>query len=329
MDITIIGAGAMGSLFGSLLAQSGENVFLMDIWKEHVSAINSRGIGVEFDGKTNRVDIQASSNMQDIRPSDLVIIFVKSTQTKQAAVQALQCLNEKGVVLTLQNGMGNADTIAQVVHPDRVIAGTTSHGATMLGPGLIHHAGIGTTLIGMWAEKIPVDCADHIDHTDHAIHTGHTGRANLQKIKHVFSNAGIDTRIEDNIHLIIWKKLIINVGINAITALTGIKNGKILDSPPTGELVRTAVKEACDVALAHGVKLPDDIAGQVFTIAKATAPNRSSMGQDVDHKRQTEIDAINGAIVTLAQKKGISVPVNQTLTALVQTLQKNNKYARG
>ena len=302
MDITIIGAGAMGSLFGSFLAQSGQNVFLMDIWEDHVNAINSRGLGVEIDGKTNQVNISASSNMQDVRKADLVIIFVKSTQTKQAAVQALKCLNDDGLVLTLQNGMGNADKIAQVVDPDKVIAGTTSHGATMLGPGLIRHAGTGPTLIGMWSKK---------------------NNAELVNVRNVFCDAGIDTTIEDNIHLIIWKKLIINVGINAITALTGIKNGRILDLPPTGKLVRTAVQEACDVALAHGVKLPDDIAGQVFVIAKATGSNRSSMGQDVDHKRLTEIDAINGAIVSLAQKKGIPVPVNQTLTALIQTLQMN------
>ncbi|RLC24373.1 MAG: 2-dehydropantoate 2-reductase [Deltaproteobacteria bacterium] len=302
MDITIIGAGAMGSLFGSLLAQSGQNVLLMDIWEDHVNAINSQGLGVEFEGKTTRINITASSNMQEPCKSDLVIIFVKSTQTKQAAEQALRCLNNEGLVLTLQNGMGNADKIAKKVHPDRVIAGTTSHGATLLGPGLIRHAGIGPTLIGMWSKNTS---------------------ARLASIKDMFCNAGIDTQIEENIHKIIWKKLIINVGINAITALTGIKNGKILDTPPTGVLVRTAVKEACDVALAHGVNLPDDIAEQVFAIARATGPNRSSMGQDVDHKRLTEIDAINGAIVSMAQKKSIPVPVNHTLTALIQTLQKN------
>ncbi|MCK5350218.1 MAG: ketopantoate reductase family protein [Desulfobacula sp.] len=304
MDITFIGSGAMGGLFGYFLARSGQNVFLMDIWEDHVSAINSQGLGVEFNGKINRMDIPASSDMNDIRKSDLVIIFVKSTQTEQAAVQALKYLKDEGLVLTLQNGMGNADKISQAVHPDKVIAGTTSHGATILGPGLIRHAGAGPTLIGMWSEK---------------------NNTELATIKNVFCNAGIDTRIEDNIHLIIWKKLIINVGINAITALTGIKNGKIMDSPPTGELVRMVVKEACDVALAHGMKLPDDIADQVFTIATATGLNRSSMGQDIDHKRLTEIDAINGAIVSLAQKKGMRVPVNQTLTALVQTLQTNYK----
>ena len=200
--------------------------------------------------------------------------------------------------------MGNADIISQLVDTDKVVAGTTSHGATILEPGLIRHAGIGPTLIGMWSKN---------------------NNFELENIKNVFCSAGIDTKIEDNIHLVVWKKLIINVGINAITALTGIKNGGILDLPPTGELVRSAVKEACDVAMAHGVKFADDMAEQVFKVAEATGPNRSSMGQDVDHRRQTESDAINDAIVSLAQKKGMSVPVNQTLTALIKTLQKNYK----
>ena len=305
MNTTIIGAGAMGSLFGALLARSGEHVFLMDIWKEHVNAINSRGLGIELDGKISHVNISASADIKDAPKSDLVIIFVKSTQTEQAAVQALACLKNKGLVLTLQNGMGNAETIAQVVHQDRIIAGTTAHGATMLGPGLIRHAGTGPTLIGMWSQK---------------------NNAGLKNIQKIFCAAGIDTRIEDNIRFFIWKKLIINVGINAITALTGIKNGDILDFPPAEALVRVAVKEAVDVALAYGIKLPEDITDEVFKIAGATGANRSSMGQDVDHRRQTEIDAINGAIVRMATEKKIPVPVNQTLTILVQTLQ--NHYNR-
>jgi len=304
MNITIMGAGAMGSLFGSFLARSGENVLLIDIWQDHVNAINSMGLGVELNGEVNRINIPASLTIPDDHKSDLVIIFVKSTQTDAAAAQALKCLNKTGVVLTLQNGMGNADKISQIVDPDKVIAGTTSHGATLLEPGLIRHAGTGPTAIGMWSGK------------------NHDG---LEKIKTMFCRAGIDTKIEENIHQVIWKKLIINVGVNAITALTGIKNGRILDASPTGELVRSAVQEACNVAFAHGVELPDDMAGQVFKVAAATGSNRSSMGQDVDHKKQTEIDAINGAVVNLAQKKGISVPVNQTLTALIQTLQKNYK----
>ena len=300
MKISIIGSGAMGSLFGALLAHSGQEVVLIDIRQDHVDAINSMGLGVESGGKIRRLAINASTTIKDGLNSDLVIIFVKSFQTQEAAVAALQCLNETGSVLTLQNGMGNGDIISAIIPPDQVVAGTTSHGSTLLGPGLIHHAGTGPTTIGPWSD---------------------TSCSNLEAIKDVFCKAGIETQLEYNIHLIIWKKLIINVGINAITALTGIKNGQIVDAPPTANLVHRAVQEACDVAFAHGVELPDDIAEHVFKAAKETGPNRSSMGQDVDNRRQSEIDAINGAVVRLAKNKNIAAPVNQTLTSLIKILQ--------
>ena len=244
--------------------------------------------------------INASTRIEDGQNADLIIIFVKSFQTQEATVAASQCLNETGSVLTLQNGMGNADIISAIIPPDQVVAGTTSHGATLLGPGLIHHAGTGPTAIGPWSK---------------------TSSSNLEAIKDLFCKAGIETQLEYNIQLIIWKKLIINVGINAITALTGIKNGQIVDAPPTANLVHRAVQEACDVAFAHGVKLPEDIVEHVFTAAKETGPNRSSMGQDVDNRRWTEIDAINGAVVRLAENKNIAVPVNQTLASLIEILQ--------
>lgn len=300
MKISIIGSGAMGSLFGALLAQSEQEVVLIDIRQDHVDAINSLGLGVESRGKIRRLAINASTRIEDGQDSDLIIIFVKSFQTQEAAVSALQCLNETGSVLTLQNGMGNADIISAIIPPAQVVAGTTSHGATLLGPGLIHHAGTGPTVIGPWSE---------------------TSCSNLEAIKDVFCKAGIETQLEYNIHLIIWKKLIINVGINAITALTGIKNGQIVDAPPTANLVHRAVQEACDVAFAHGIELPDDIVEHLFTAAKETGPNRSSMGQDVDNRRRTEIDVINGAVVRLAENKNIAVPVNQTLTSLIEILQ--------
>lgn len=300
MKISIIGSGAMGSLFGALLAQSGQEVVLIDIRQDHVDAINSLGLGVESCGKTRRLAINASTRIEDGQNADLIIIFVKSFQTQEATVAARQCLNETGSVLTLQNGMGNADIISAIIPPDQVVAGTTSHGATLLGPGLIHHAGTGPTAIGPWSK---------------------TSSSNLEAIKDLFCKAGIETQLEYNIQLIIWKKLIINVGINAITALTGIKNGQIVDAPPTANLVHRAVQEACDVAFAHGVKLPEDIVEHVFTAAKETGPNRSSMGQDVDNRRWTEIDAINGAVVRLAENKNIAVPVNQTLASLIEILQ--------
>jgi 2-dehydropantoate 2-reductase len=136
-----------------------------------------------------------------------------------------------------------------------------------------------------------------------------------------FNKAGIATETVDDIRSVVWKKLMINVGINAVTALTGIKNGQILDLSSTRALVRAAVEEAMGVARTHGINIPDDMVKQVFQVAEATGANRSSMGQDVDNKRQTEIGVINGAVVKEAQKLALDVPVNRTLTTLIETLQ--------
>ena len=300
MKIVVIGAGAMGSLFGALLAESGEDVLLYDIWEEHVKAINEKGLGIELDEKIRLVSVNATTDKRQIGETDLAIIFVKSTQTGDAARTASEFMGNNGFVLTLQNGMGNADIIGEVIDPGRIIAGTTSYGATMLGPGSIRHAGTGQTVIGMWSG---------------------IQKTGIQKIAAVFNKAGIVTETVDDVQSVIWGKLLVNVGINAITALTGIKNGRILDLSATKALSCAAVEEALEVARARGVKVSDNTVEHVFQVAEATRNNRSSMGQDVDNKRQTEISAINGAIVKEAQKLGVRVPVNQTLTALVETLQ--------
>ena len=304
MKIVVIGSGAMGSLFGALLAESGEDVRLYDIWEEHVKAINEKGLSIELDDKIRSVSVNATTDKRQIGKTDLAIIFVKSTQTGDAARTASELMGNNGFVLTLQNGMGNADIIGKVIDPGRIIAGTTSHGATMLGPGSIRHAGTGQTVIGMWS------CIK---------------KTGIQKITDVFNKAGIITETVDDVRNVIWAKLLVNVGINAITALTGIKNGRILDLSATKALSCAAVEEALEVARAQGVEVPSDIVEHVFQVAEATKDNRSSMGQDVDKRRQTEINAINGAVVKEAQKLGVKVPVNQTLTALVETLQANFK----
>ena len=304
MKITVIGAGAMGSLFGGLLAESGENIWLYDIWKEHVEAINEKGLDIELNGKTRSVSVKATWDKRQIGKTDLAIIFVKSNQTGDAAKTASELVGHTGFVLTLQNGMGNADIIGGVIDPDRVIAGTTSHGATMLGPGNIRHAGTGPTVIGMWSG---------------------IQASGIQKIADLFNKASIITETVANVRDVVWAKLLVNVGINAITALTGIKNGQIIDLSSTKALSCAAVEEAIQVATAQGVKVADNTVEHVFAVAQATRDNRSSMGQDVDNKRQTEINVINGAIVKQAEKLGIQVPVNQTLTTLIETLQTNYK----
>jgi 2-dehydropantoate 2-reductase len=300
MKITVVGAGAMGSLFGGLLAQAGAEVWLLDIWEEHVRVMNAEGLCIEQDGRERKIRVKAATTISEIRDTALVILFVKSMHTLQAAKTAQLLIGETGYVLTLQNGMGNVDQIAEVVAPSKIIAGTTSHGATLIGPGKIRHAGKGPTTIGFWYD------ADSVM---------------TQKTADLFNRAGIETTVSGNIKDMVWDKLLVNVGINAITALTGIKNGQLLDLDVTKALSRAAVEEAAVLARAMGASVRDHVVAHVFDIAGMTAGNRSSMGQDVDRQRRTEIGAINGFVVRESEKLGIEAPVNRTLTALIETLQ--------
>jgi len=302
MKIAVVGAGAMGSLFGAMLAEAGNEVWLYDVWVEHVKIITKDGLRIEREGQTRMLSIEATTDPEQIGQAELVIIFVKSTHTASTAETARKLAGSDGAVMTLQNGMGNADILSEFIDPERVLAGTTSHGATLLGPGSIRHAGVGATTIGAWAET-------------------EQGRERAHKLSDFFTKIGIQTEAVDDVRSVLWNKLLINIGINAITALTTIKNGQILDLEITRQLSRNAVEEAMKIAGQMNIKVREDAVDHVYAVAEATAVNRSSMGQDVDNKRQTEIGTINGFIVRQAKRLGMQAPVNQTLTALVETLQ--------
>jgi len=306
MKVTVVGAGAMGSLFGAMLAEAGNDVWLYDVWLDHVQTISQNGLQIEREGKTRSVRVKATADPLQIGRAELVIIFVKSSRTNSAAETAQIIAGSDGSVMTLQNGMGNADVIAEFIEPEQIVAGTTSHGATLLGPGSIRHAGCGPTTIGAWCQT-------------------EAGRQRGEQLAEFFNRAGIETKSVADVRSVVWNKLLINIGINAITALTHIKNGQILDLEITRELSRAAVLEAISVAQAENIKVQDDAIERVFKVAEATALNRSSMGQDVDNRRQTEIAAINGFIVREAKRFGLAAPVNFALTALIETLQSHYK----
>ena len=308
MKIAIIGAGAMGSLFGGRLALAGEDVWLLDVWEEHVRTIRDKGLMIATVANDLVAQPRATTKPEDIGLADLVIIFVKSSATRAAAQTAAGLLGPQTAVLTLQNGYGNAETIAEVVGAERVIAGTTAQGATLLGPGRIMHGGSGDTHIG-------------------ELGGGKTDR--LEEVAACLTRAGIQTIADDNVAALIWGKLVVNVGINALTAITGLKNGELADHEETRQVLAMAVEEAVRVADAAGIRLPyDNAVEKVLAVAVATAQNRSSMLQDLSGGRLTEIDAINGALVREGERVGVATPVNSVLTLLIKALEKLPREGR-
>ena len=302
MKIVIIGAGAMGSLFGGLLSLSGEEVWLVDIWKEHIDAIRSKDLAIEEKGKVQAVSVNATSDITSIGKADLILYFVKTYHTEKAVTDSLVLQKEDTVFLTLQNGLGNEETICKQVDRKKVILGVTGQGATLLGPGQIRHAGWGKTYVGELDGR-------------------NTERSD--RFSHMFLKAGIETEVSPRIHDLVWEKLFINVGINALAALLGLKNGQLLDYPETMRLMEALVSEAVEVANRKGMRIEVNPIDRVRGVIEATRENRCSMGQDLDRKRRTEIDAINGAVLMEAEYLGIPVPYNRMITDLIKVIEKN------
>ena len=306
MKISIIGSGAMGSLFGGHLSLAGHDVVLFDVYREHVEKIASDGLAIE-DAATGAVltaHPAASTEPRAVEGSDVLVIFVKSTATEKAAAQFAPLAKKHTIVVTLQNGLGNEAIIRRHFGPERTAAGVTSQGATFLGPARIRHAGRGPTHIAM---------ADG-------------SSEKLMPFADALTSAGFPTHIETDVAGLVWSKLVINVGINALTAITGQPNGRLLDSEETKALMADLVSEAVAVAKARGIRFTfDDPLRVVYEVAAKTGANRSSMLQDFDRNRETEIDFMNGAIVREAAALGIPVPVNATVTRIITALEKLRK----
>ncbi len=302
MKTVMIGPGAMGSLFGGLLTRAGEDLWLVGYKKDQVETIRSAGLTLEDREGSQAIPVRATPDVTSVGKADLVIFFVKTYDTEKAVSDSLALEKEDTIFLTLQNGLGNEEVICKKVDPKKVMLGVTGHGATLLRPGHVRHAGWGKTFIGELDHRI----------TDRAL-----------RIARMFCDAGIETEVSSNVHEEVWGKLLVNVGINALTALTGFKNGQLLDYPETARLMENLVVEAAEVARRKGVRIKEDPAERTRKAAAATRENRSSMGQDFDHRRKTEIDAINGAVVREAEPLGIPVPFNQAVTDLVKAIEKS------
>ncbi len=297
MNLTIIGVGAMGSLFGSRLAPFA-NVTLLGNWQEQLQAVQQNGLTlIEPNGRSRQQAIHITNQPEKIPPSDVVLIAVKSHQTERAAQQAKQILAPTGLVLTLQNGIGNLETITAVITQNSVTLGTTSEGATMVEPGVVRHAGWGQTYLTQTEETA----------------------VTIQQITTLFEQAGFHSEISDNVDGLIWGKLAINAGINPLTALLRVPNGFLAENETVRAIMQTAADEVAQVATAQNIHLPFADAGQrALEVAQATAANHSSMLQDVLRGAPTEIDVICGAVVKHGRLHNIPTPINEQLWTTVK-----------
>ncbi len=297
MNIVILGAGAIGSLFGALLSKKNDVVLIGRT--SHVNAIRKNGLTI--DGKTQlNMKISAEDAVDAVSFSvDLLIVTVKSYDTESAIDQAKQIIHNKTVVLSLQNGLDNIKAIEHVVDRRQIIVGVTTHGAFFSKPGCIKHTGVGKTILG----ELDGETSDRI-----------------KNIENVFNKSGIETVVSKNIIEDMWVKAVVNSCINPITAFFGCSNGYLLENPLLEKIVEKVCLESTNVANAYGMNLSRQIMiKKTKEVIRETSENYSSMIQSVRKGRKTEIDSINGVLVDIGRTYDVDVSLNEILVSLVKT----------
>lgn len=304
MKILVFGAGALGSFVGGILSQK----YDVTLYGKEDKIIPVQKSGLRITGKTDltlkpkTVFDRKHLEGQDF---DLVILAVKSYDTESAIGIIKEIVSGRSAVLSLQNGLDNEIRIAQIIGKERTLGGVTSHGITFIEPGHIHHAGTGETVIGELNGK-------------------ETER--IKKISNALTSVGMETSISKNIESEIWTKGIVNAGINPLTALTRLKNGYLLKIPILTKLLENTCQECISVAQKANIDLLEcDIIEKTKNVARLTAENKSSMLQDIEKGRRTEIDSINGKIVEVGNKHGVETPINSALVALVKGIEEGGK----
>lgn len=306
MKIVMLGAGALGSTIGGTLAMGGNDVHFVDMWQEHVDLINKDGLHMTNEKEDWYVRVDARTTADTIGEADLVIVLVKSFATKQAVEQLKQTnvIGKNTLVMSLQNGLGNEETIASVIDSENVISGKTYVGGRLIQAGYIS-AGVQ----GKWT---------YIGELNGEI----TDR--IQTVCNVFNDAGLLCEVSDNIKGLIWDKLLINVAAGALCGITRLPYGPLYEEDYIKDVAVAAIQEGIQVAKAAGVVLKSEDPQYPWVAASEGLPGtfKTSILQSLELKRPTEIDFINGSIVEWGKKYGIATPVNQTLVACVKGIEK-------
>ena len=302
MRIMFVGVGALGSYFGGALAEAGHDVTLLIRNKAHRDAIRANGLILHRDGVEARIDpvVVDAETADQAGIAAIVIVFTKTGATKAALQAATPVIGPDTRLVTVQNGLGNAEDLAAFVPMDQVIYGTTMAPGDMVAPGVVSTHGSHVTQFRAAGEN-PV-----------------TGRM-ADDLSAMLSSAGIDTRVNPDVDRVIWAKVAFNCAMNSLCALLDTSPGQLLDSVEMKALVKAIIMECCEVAAAAGVEV--DRGGVHRTLDMVHREHREhvpSMLVDFRNRQPTEIASLNGAVVALGARHGVPTPRNETLLALVR-----------
>jgi len=306
MHLVLVGPGALGSLFTVRLAphlqEKGDAYFLLDHNPVRARDLTRTGFSLQQNDSLFHASVQVTADPHAITDCDVLLLCVKATHVRDALQSAAPLITKNTLVIGMQNGMAHLDALLNTA--GIAAAATSSAGATMTAPGRVLFGGAGLTRFGLLAGDIPVP-------------------EELEEVVGLFTRAGIQAELVDDIYACLWQKLFINVGINALTAIHGHKNGWLLTTNPIKNIMTEAVAEAVAVAKAKKICLPADPLGETFSVCEKTKENISSMLQDIRNKRPSEIEAINGYIVREGAELGIPTPVNRELVRQVREIEQS------
>ena len=299
-DILLVGTGALATLFATRLSEAGHSVSMLGTWKKGLAELQQHGARIgDANGNERAYPVYATDDPHEVRGAKIALVLVKSWQTERVARQLKESLASDGLAVTLQNGIGNKETLIRDLGTARVSLGITTTGATLLGPGLVRAGGDGVISLEQNQALGPLEAA--------------------------LRSSNFNLQIVDDARSLIWGKLVINAAINPLTALLQVSNGELLSRPNVRKMMGALARETAEVAAAEHVHLPfSNPVSAVEDVARKTASNHSSMFQDVRRGAPTEIDAICGAVTRRAAAHGISVPYNRACWQLVRGVVSNN-----
>jgi 2-dehydropantoate 2-reductase len=304
-SIAVVGAGALGSYFGGLLARAGRKVTLIGR-ASHVDAINRDGLLLQRFDAAERIAVSATTDIAAVRDARLVLFSVKSLDTETAAAAMAPHLARDAVVLSLQNGVDNPERIGRHAG-NEVIPILVYAGANIPAPGTVRHTGGGDVVIGRLKRFRGGSEAD---------------RLLIDAIAALFASTGVTVRVSGDIEADLWTKLVVNCAYNAISALGDAPYSRMVATPEVRDLMLDAVKEVAAVAKAKGIRLPDDILEAAMKPADAMPQTKSSTAHDIAKGRPTEIAHLNGYVVREGEALGVATPVNRTLNAMIKLLER-------